>query len=55
VTYNVLGKNGKALLPNAKGYAVFVNGKWLVSKPTVCALFSEAYTLVGKGTPPGCA
>jgi hypothetical protein len=55
VTYNVLKKNGTTLLPNARGYAVFVNGKWLVAKPTVCALFSEAYSLVGKGTPPGCA
>jgi hypothetical protein len=54
VTYNVLGKSGRPLLSGSKGYAVFVNGKWLVSKPTVCALFSEAYTLVGKGTPPGC-
>jgi hypothetical protein len=54
VTYDILRKGGKVLLPNARGYAVFVNGKWLVSKPTVCALFSEAYTLLGKGTPPGC-
>jgi Flp pilus assembly protein TadD len=39
VTYDIVA-NGSALLPNATGFAVRQNGKWLVSKTTFCTLVS---------------
>jgi len=37
VTYELDG-DGKPLLPEANGKAVYVNGKWLVAKATFCGL-----------------
>jgi len=39
VGYSIVSTNGKNLLPNQRGYAVYVNGRWLVSKTTLCGLF----------------
>jgi hypothetical protein len=55
VTYSILGQGGSALLGGETGYAVYVNNKWLVAKPTVCSLlglFNEATGATG--TPQGC-
>jgi hypothetical protein len=50
VTYDIL-LSGKPTLIGSKGYATKVNGKWLVSKTTFCALLA----LQNGGTPPaGC-
>lgn len=39
VTYNLdSAKTGTSLLPNVSGYAADVNGHWLVSDSTFCAL-----------------
>ena len=55
VKYDILGPGGQVLLPNSSGYAVYVNGKWLVSKTTICGLFGLFYQAEGNtGTPPGC-
>lgn len=54
VTYDILGARGP-VFSGSKGYAVFVDGKWLVAKSSVCGLLSTMYTTLGrKGTPPGC-
>lgn len=51
VSYDILGTTGKPLFPTAsKGYAVYVGGKWLVAKETICGLLS----LAGGGPPAGC-
>jgi len=56
VNYNINGPSGSPVLPNTTGYAVFINGKWLVSKSTICDLLGLFYQAEGKtGTPPGCA
>lgn len=39
VGYSIVSTNGKNLLPDLHGYAVYVNGRWLVSKTTLCGLF----------------
>jgi len=55
VTYSILGPGGQPLLANSGGYAVYVNGHWLVAHVTVCGLFELLYQTEGKsGTPPGC-
>jgi hypothetical protein len=55
VTYSILGTSGSALLTGQSGYAIYSNGKWLVSKSTVCNLLVLLYTAEGKsGSPPGC-
>ena len=55
VTYSILGQGGSALLGGETGYAVYVNGKWLVAKPTVCSLLGLFYEATGKtGSPQGC-
>ena len=55
VVYDILGTGGNAILPNNNGYAVFVNGQWLVAKATICQLLGLFYTAEGKtGSPPGC-
>src|SRR4029077_14729431 len=36
VTYDILGSGGTAILPNSHGYAVSINGSWLVATNTVC-------------------
>ena len=39
VSYDLVNnQNGSALLPGQTGYAVYQNGKWLVSQNTFCAL-----------------
>ena len=53
-TYDVLGPQGP-VFSGAKGYAVFVDGKWLVAKSTICGLLTTMNETLGKkGTPPGC-
>jgi len=55
VTYDILGQGGTVILPNNNGYAVSVNGTWLVATNTVCELLDLFYQAEGKtGTPPGC-
>jgi hypothetical protein len=55
VTYDILGAGGTAILPNNQGYAVSINGSWLVATNTVCTLLGLFYTASGKtGNPPGC-
>jgi hypothetical protein len=55
VIYDILGTGGTAILPGNHGYAVSINGSWLVATNTVCVLLGLFYTAEGKtGTPPGC-
>jgi hypothetical protein len=55
VVYDIDGPTGTAILPNSKGYAVYLNGKWLVAKATICGLLGLFYTAAGKqGSPKGC-
>lgn len=55
VVYDIDGPTGTAILPNSQGYAVYVNGKWLVAKATICGLLGLFYQAAGKsGSPPGC-
>ncbi len=55
VTFDILGPGGTAILPNNQGYAVSVNGSWLVATNTVCALLGLFYEAEGMtGSPPGC-
>ena len=55
MTYDILGQGGTVILPNNNGYAVSVNGTWLVATNTVCELLDLFYQAEGKtGTPPGC-
>jgi hypothetical protein len=55
VVYDILGTNGAAILPNSQGYAVYVNGHWLVAKVSICGLLALFYQTIGKsGSPPGC-
>ena len=39
VDYSIVSTNGENLLPDLHGYAVYVNGRWLVAKTTLCGLF----------------
>jgi hypothetical protein len=55
VVYDILATNGSTLEAGSAGYAVYVDGRWLVAKSTVCSLFELLYTTENKaGTPPGC-
>jgi len=55
VTYDILGTGGTALLPDNQGYAVSVDGTWLVATNTVCTLLGLFYQAEGQtGNPPGC-
>jgi hypothetical protein len=55
VVYDILGPSGTAILPNSQGYAVYVNGQWLVAKTSICQLLVLFYQTEGKtGSPPGC-
>ena len=55
VVYDIDGPTGTAILPNSQGYAVFVNGKWLVAKATICGLLGLFKQASGQtGTPQGC-
>ncbi len=56
VTFDILGANGTPILPNNRGYAVSVNGAWLVSTNTACTLLGLFYSAEGQtGSPPGCS
>jgi hypothetical protein len=55
VVYDIVGTTGSVVLPGNEGYAVLINGNWLVAKVTICQLLGLFYTAAGKtGTPPGC-
>ncbi|HUY63509.1 MAG TPA: hypothetical protein VMV14_03235 [Acidimicrobiales bacterium] len=55
VTYDILGASGAPSLAGQTGYAVYLGGKWLVAKATICGLLGLFYTASGKtGSPPGC-
>ncbi|HYA68503.1 MAG TPA: hypothetical protein VED63_07205 [Acidimicrobiales bacterium] len=56
VKYSILGAGGAPLLGNTTGYAVYVDGHWLVAKATICGLFSLFYEAEGNASPvPGCS
>jgi hypothetical protein len=46
-----LDANGNPVIPSSDGQAVYVNGKWLVSKTTFCNLVSLGHP----GPVPGCS
>ncbi|MHB8682331.1 MAG: hypothetical protein ACYDA2_09600 [Acidimicrobiales bacterium] len=55
LVYDLIGSSGSVELPNQTGYAVYVDGKWLVAKVTICNLLGLFYSASGKtGSPPGC-
>jgi hypothetical protein len=56
VTYDLLGADNKPLFATpSTGYAVYLDGRWLVAKSTICALLELFYSASGhSGTPPGC-
>jgi hypothetical protein len=55
VTYDLLGPHGTTLLSHSSGYAVYLQGKWLVAKSTICGLLELFYEVSGRsGYPPGC-
>ncbi len=56
VTYNLLGPTHAPLFSTpSSGYAVYVKGRWLVAKPTICGLLELFYSTSGhKGVPSGC-
>jgi len=54
VTFSVVDKNGQVLLPVSQGYAVQVNGTWLVAKTTWCPLLNALYQTQKGGALPGC-
>lgn len=55
VVYDITGPTGTAVLANSQGYAVDVNGQWLVAKTTICGLLGLFYQAEGNtGSPTGC-
>jgi len=56
VTYNLLGPTHEPLFSTpSSGYAVYVKGRWLVAKATICGLLELFYSTSGhKGVPSGC-
>jgi hypothetical protein len=55
VVYDINGPTGTAVLANSQGYAVDVNGQWLVAKTTICGLLGLFYQAEGNtGSPTGC-
>jgi len=55
VTYDINNTTGTAILPNSQGYAVYVDGKWLVAKTTICGLLGLFEQAEGSTqTPQGC-
>ena len=55
-TFDILGPDGTPILSNNRGYAVSVDGAWLVSTTTACDLLGLFYSAEGKtGSPPGCS
>ncbi len=56
VTYDILGPGVSVILSGSQGYAVSVDGQWLVAKGTVCSLFGLLDEVAGStATPPGCS
>ncbi|NNN20447.1 MAG: hypothetical protein HKL80_00395 [Acidimicrobiales bacterium] len=52
VYYSIISPAGTPIFPTPSiGYAVEINGKWLVAKSTICSLLSLASA---SGTPQGC-
>ncbi len=56
VTYNLLSPTHAPLFATpSSGYAVYVNGRWLVAKTTICGLLELFYSASGHGgVPSGC-
>lgn len=56
VTYDLLGAGGAPLFTTpSSGYAVYLGGRWLVAKSTICSLLGLFYSASGRsGSPPGC-
>ena len=56
VTYNLLGPTHEPLFtPPSSGYAIYVKGRWLVAKATICGLLELFYSTSGhNGVPLGC-
>lgn len=56
VTYNLLGADKAPLFATpAAGYAVYLGGRWLVAKSTICGLLALFYSASGRrGSPPNC-
>lgn len=55
VTYEIDGPTSGGILENVTGYAVYVDGKWLVAKVTMCSLLGLFWQATHKrGRPPGC-
>ena len=52
VRYSILSTAHKPLLSDSKGWAVYIGGRWLVAKETICGLIALASG--GGGTPAGC-
>ena len=54
VTYQILGDSGGSI-SGETGYAVFVNGKWLVAKATACGVLNLMYWAESRSKhAPGC-
>lgn len=51
VTFDILGPQGKALLSNDTGFAVYKDRNWFVAKNTICALLDLSD---GGASLPGC-
>jgi hypothetical protein len=51
VIYDILGPNKKPVLTGSAGAAVYLSGKWLVAKSTICTLLTLDN---GGSTPSGC-
>jgi hypothetical protein len=57
VTYDILGPDRQPVLSNAGGFAVFLTGRWLVAKNTICGLLSllaQQGSGSSHGSPAGC-
>jgi len=56
VGYDILDTSGTSLLGGEQGWAVEVDGTWLMATNTICSLLGLFYQAEGKtGAPPGCA
>ncbi|HYA68225.1 MAG TPA: hypothetical protein VED63_05780 [Acidimicrobiales bacterium] len=55
VTFSIVGPSGANTLENATGYAVEVDGQWLVAKATMCGILGLFYEASDNPEPPpGC-
>jgi hypothetical protein len=55
VTYDIDGPAGTTLVPGAEGYAVDIDGRWLVAKATTCAVLRHYYLEGPARSSGGCA